>query len=153
VQAVMDAATADPLSDSQLERVVRLALGKRVPTTVETGKAVVAHAAAAMSGGGGTSRTPAAAAEFVRSHQTKRKMEPEDESENRFSEPVGAGESPPKVSGVQSAPPEQRQAATRAPLEVPEVQWGGVSQSIEATAKAKKRGQGTKRPRELLGWP
>jgi hypothetical protein len=30
-QAVMRAATTDPLSDSQLERVVRLALGKRVP--------------------------------------------------------------------------------------------------------------------------
>ncbi len=30
-QAVMRAATADPLSDSQLERVVKLALGKRIP--------------------------------------------------------------------------------------------------------------------------
>jgi hypothetical protein len=30
VQAVLNAATADPLSDSQLDRVVRLALGKRI---------------------------------------------------------------------------------------------------------------------------
>jgi hypothetical protein len=39
---VLDAATADPLSDSQLEQVVRLALGKRVPIAVKTDKAVVA---------------------------------------------------------------------------------------------------------------
>jgi hypothetical protein len=53
-QAVMRAATTDPLSDSQLERVVRLALGKRVPATSETGKAVAAHTAAAVAGGGGS---------------------------------------------------------------------------------------------------
>jgi hypothetical protein len=61
-QAVLDAATADPLSDSQLERVVRLALGKRVPVTVETSKAVAAYAAAASAGGDDTSWTPGAAA-------------------------------------------------------------------------------------------
>ncbi len=47
---MLDAATADPLSDLQLERVVRLALGKRVPITVETGKASVVHATAAAAG-------------------------------------------------------------------------------------------------------
>ncbi len=30
-QAVMEAATANPLSDAQLERIVKLALGKRIP--------------------------------------------------------------------------------------------------------------------------
>jgi hypothetical protein len=39
-QAVMRAATTDPLSDSQMEQVVRLALGKRVPGTGEVSKAV-----------------------------------------------------------------------------------------------------------------
>jgi hypothetical protein len=136
VQAVMDAARADPLSDLQLERVVRLALGKRVPTTVETGKAVVAHAGATMAGGGDKSRTPAATAEFARVHQAKRKLEPEDESESRSSEPIGAGESPPEVNGVQSASPEQQQAAARAQPEVPAAQPGSVTQSAEATAKA-----------------
>ncbi len=138
-QAVMDAATADPLNDSQLERVVRLALGKRVPTTVETGKAVIAHAAAAVAGGGGTAQTPAAGAEFIRSHQTKRKTEPEDEGESRPPVPVEAGESPPEVSGVQSAPPEQRQATTRAPSEVSEARSGSASQSTEMMTKAKKK--------------
>ncbi len=60
-QAVLDAAMADPLRDSQLERVVRLALGKRVPITVEANKAVVACAVAAAAGGDEAPRTPGAA--------------------------------------------------------------------------------------------
>jgi hypothetical protein len=75
VQAMLNAATADSLSNSQLERVVRLALGKRVPATVETDKAVVAHAAAAIAGGKDASPTPPAAAEFTRVHQAKRRLE------------------------------------------------------------------------------
>jgi hypothetical protein len=123
-QAVMDAATGDPLSDSQLERVVRLVLRKRDPTMVETGEAVAAHAAT-TAGGGGSSQTLAAAADFIRSHQIKQRAEPEDEGESRPSEPVEAGESPPEVSGVQPAPPEQQQVTTQAPPEVSEAQSGG----------------------------
>jgi hypothetical protein len=50
-QAMMRAATADPLSDSQLERVEKLALGKRVPTASATSKVAAAHAASAATGG------------------------------------------------------------------------------------------------------
>ncbi len=55
-QAVMRAATTDPLRDSQLERVVRLSLGKRVPAASTTSKAAMAHAAAATTSGGDSSR-------------------------------------------------------------------------------------------------
>ncbi len=137
-QAVMDAATADPLSDSQLEQVMRLALGKRVPATVEGGKAVVAHAAAVMVGGGGSSQASAAEADFIRSHQIKQKAEHEDESEGRPSEPIKAGESPPEMSGVHSAPPEQQQGATRTPSDGSDAQSGGVGQPTKMTTKAQK---------------
>jgi hypothetical protein len=102
----MSAATADPLSDSQLEQVVRLVLGKRVPATSETGKAVAAHTAAAVAGGGDSSQAPAAVAESICGHQIERRAEPEDEGEDRPSGPVNAGESPPEVSRVQPAPRE-----------------------------------------------
>ncbi len=68
-QAVMRTATADPLSDSQLEWVVRLALGKRVPITSGTGKAVAAYTAAVTAGSGNSPWAPAAAAEFIRGEQ------------------------------------------------------------------------------------
>ncbi len=116
-QAVLRAATADPLRDSRLERVVRLALGKRVPATSETVKAVVAHTAAAVTGGGGSSQAPAAVAEFLCGHQIERRTEPEDEGENHPSGPVEAGEPPSEVSGMLPALPEQQQAATQAPSE------------------------------------
>jgi hypothetical protein len=128
-QAVMRAATADPLSDSQLERVVRLALGKRVPATSETCKAAVAHTTAAVAGGGGSSQAPVSVAEFICGHQIERRTESEGEDENRPSDPVGAGESSPAASGVQPAPPEPRKTATQAPSEVSEARSKGVSQS------------------------
>jgi hypothetical protein len=49
-QAVLDAARGDPLRDSQLERVVRLTLGKRAPVGVKTNKAVVACVMTAKAG-------------------------------------------------------------------------------------------------------
>ena len=87
---MLDAAIADPLSDSQLERVVRLALGKRFPVEVEAIKAVVACGAAAKVGRDDTPRTPGAAFEFARIRQPKRRFEPEDEIEDRPPGPAGA---------------------------------------------------------------
>jgi hypothetical protein len=122
-KAVLDIATADPLSDWELERVVRLALGKRVPVAVEASKAVVACATAANASGDDVSRTPGAV--FARIRQPKRRMEPEDESENRSPEPTEAGESPTAGSEAQSTPPERRQVAAQvspaAPMAPPEV--------------------------------
>jgi hypothetical protein len=138
-QAVMSAETADPLSDSQLERVVRLALGKRVPATSETGKAVAANAAAAAAGGGGSSQALAAVAEFICGHQIERRAEPEDEGEDRPSGSAEAGDSPPEVSRVQLAPPEPQQVAPQAPLEVSEARSEGVSQSAEAATETQGR--------------
>jgi hypothetical protein len=59
----MRAATADPLSDAQLERIVKLALGKRVPI-----------ASAAVGGGPPQVTTPAV--EPAGNHQAERKWNP-----------------------------------------------------------------------------
>ncbi len=70
-QAVLDAARGDPISDSQLERLVRLTLGKRAPFGVETGKAVVACITAVKAGNGDAAQAPVAAAEFAHGRQPK----------------------------------------------------------------------------------
>jgi hypothetical protein len=133
-QAVMRAATADPLSNSQLEQVVRLALGKRVPATSVTGKAVAAHTAAAVAGGGGSSQAPAAVAEFSCGRQIERRTEFEEEGENRTSDPVRAGGSPPAASRLEPVSPEPQGVAVQALSEVSEAQSEGVSQSAEAAS-------------------
>jgi hypothetical protein len=153
-QAVMRAATTDPLSDSQLERVVRLALGKRVPATSEPSKGIAAHTAAAMAGGGDSSRAPAAAAEFISNHQVERRMEFEDKGENRSSDPVIAGGSPPAVSRMRPARPEPQEAAAQAPLEVSDAQSEGASQPAEAavaTLGRKKKNRAAKRAAREAG--
>ncbi len=148
-QAVLDAATSDPLSDSQLERVVRLALGKRVPIAVKASKAVVACAAAAKAGGDDAPRTPGAASKFAHVRQPKRRLEPEDESENLAPEPkpTGAGESPPAAGKAQSAPPERQQAAAhsaQASIAAPTTPPESTAASGGATAKTKKKKAKTK---------
>ncbi len=80
---MLDATRADPLSDSQLERLVRLTLGKRALFGVETNKAVVACVTAAKADGDDTARTPGVAFQFARIRQPKWRLEPKDESEDR----------------------------------------------------------------------
>ncbi len=136
--------TADPLSDSQLERVVRLALGKRVPVAVEASKAVVAYAAAAKASSNDAPRTPRAASEFARIHHPKRRLEPENESENRSPEPTGAGESPQAAGEAQSAPPERRLATAQASPAAPTTPPESAAAPSGATAKTKKKKAKTK---------
>jgi hypothetical protein len=133
-QAVMRAATTDPLSDSQLERVVRLALGKRVPAASTTSKAAVAHAATATTSGRDSSRASAPAVELIGDHQAEQRMESEDESESRASDPTRAGGSPPAVSRVRPASPEPLEAAAQTPSEASITQFGGASPPAEAVA-------------------
>jgi hypothetical protein len=77
-----------------------------------------------------------------RTHQPKRRLEPEDESENRSLEPTGAGESPPEAGKARNAPPEQQQTAARAPPETPTAPSENATPSDEATARAKKEKAG-----------
>jgi hypothetical protein len=128
------AAMKDPLSDSQLERVVRLALGKRVPAASKAGKVAAAHVAAAAADGGDSSRAPAAAAKFTGNHQTGQRMESEDESENHASDPTRAGKSPPAVSRIRPASPELLKAAAQAPSEASVALLEDANQPTEAVA-------------------
>ncbi len=141
---MLDAAIADPLSDSQLERVVRLALGKRVPVEVEAIKAVVACVAAAKAGSDDAPRTPGAAFEFARIRQPKRRLEPEDKGENRPLRPAGAWELPPAASKTLRALPERRQAAAQASPAAPTTPLENTAASSGATAKTKKKKAKTK---------
>jgi hypothetical protein len=102
----MRAATADPLSDSQLERVVKLALGKRVPAASVTSNASAAHAAPVTTGGGDLSQSSAPAMGLAGNHQAERRMESEDESESHASGPTRLGGAPPAMGRVRPASPE-----------------------------------------------
>jgi hypothetical protein len=93
-QAVMRAATADPLSDAQLERIVKLALGKRVPI------------ASATMGGGDPPQATTPAVEPASNQQAERKVESKDEGESHASDFTKPGESPPSMSRMRPASPE-----------------------------------------------
>jgi hypothetical protein len=73
-QAVMRATTADPLSDSPLEQVVKLVLGKRVPAASATSKATAAHAAPAVTSGGDSSLASAPAMKLTEDQQAERRV-------------------------------------------------------------------------------
>jgi hypothetical protein len=130
----MRAVTTDPLSDSQLERAVRLALGKRFPVTNEARMVAAAHVAAAAAGGGDSSRAPATAAEFTGDHQAERRMESEDKGESRASDPSRVRGSPPAVNWIRPASPKPLEAAAQEPLEASAAQFEGASQPAEAVA-------------------
>ncbi len=133
-QVVMRAPTADPLSDSQLERVVKLALGKRVPATGATSKVAAAHAAPAATGGRDPSQASAPAVELADNHQVQRRAESEDECETRASDPTGPGGSPPVVGRVRPASPELLGMAAQSSSRVSAAQLTCASPSTEATA-------------------
>jgi hypothetical protein len=77
-QAVMRAATANPLNDEQLERIVRLALGKRVP---------VAPAATA---GGDSLQTTSSTAMLAGDHQAELEVASKDEGESHATDYTGS---------------------------------------------------------------
>jgi hypothetical protein len=114
-QAVMRATTADPLSDSQLEWVVKLALGKRVPTAGATSKAAAAHATPAATGGGGLSQASAPAMKLADNHQAERKVESEGEGESRTSDPTRPGGSPSVMGRIRPASPELLEVTAQLP--------------------------------------
>ncbi len=126
-QAVMRAGTADPLSDSQLERVVKLALGKRFPAAGATSKATAAHAVPAAVGRGDSSQASAPAMELADNHQAERRVEPEDESESRASDPTGTGGSPPAMGRVRPASPKLLGVAAQSSSRASVAQLSGAS--------------------------
>jgi hypothetical protein len=138
-QAVMRAATADPLSDSQLERVVKLALGKRVPAAGATSKAAAAHAAPAVTSGGDSSQASAPVMELTEDRQAERRMESEDESESRALDPTRPEGSPPAVSRVRLELPEPPGVAAQLSSEASVTQLSGASPPAEVADAAQGR--------------
>ncbi len=121
-QAVMRAATADPLSDSQLERVVKLALGKRVPVALTA------------VGGGSPSQASAPAVEPAGNHQAERRVEFQDESESHTSDLTGPGGSPPAMGRIRPASSELRGVAAQSSSGTPVAQLSGTAPLAKAAA-------------------
>jgi hypothetical protein len=118
-QAVMRAVTAYPLSDAQLERIVRLALGKRVldvSTAIANGNPSQVTTATIGSAGG---------------HQVGSEVMSEDEDESHGTDCTGS-EGPPLASRVvQPTSPRSVEAAALEPSGTPVVQPPGGDQSIK----------------------
>ncbi len=123
-QAVMRAATANPLSDAQLERIVKLALGKRVP---------VAPAAAE---GGDPPQATTPAVEPASNHQAEREVESEDEGESHVTDRTGPEESPPTMGKVRLASPELQETVALSLSGAPTAQPPGGVPSAKAVATA-----------------
>jgi hypothetical protein len=121
-QAVMRAATADPLSDSQLERIVRLALGKRVPI------------APAATGGGDPPQATTPTMEPAGNHRTERRAESEEESEGQASDLTGPKGSPPAMGRMRPVSPELRRTAAQSSSGTPAAQPSGKVPSAGAAA-------------------
>jgi hypothetical protein len=100
-QAVMRAATADPLSDAQLEQIVKLALGKRVPIALAT------------MGGGDPPQATTSAMEPAGNHLAEREVESEGEGESHALDLTRPEGSPPAMGKVRPASPKPQGMAAQ----------------------------------------
>jgi hypothetical protein len=119
-QAVMRAVTAYPLSDAQLERIVRLALGKRVLD------------ASATTAGGDPPRATTSVAGSAGGHQAGPEVMSEDGGESHGTDCTGPEEPPLASRVVQPTPPRSVESAALEPPGTSAVQPPGGDQSIKA---------------------
>ncbi len=118
-QAVMRAVTAYPLSDAQLERIVRLALGKGV------------LAASTTTAGGNPPQATTSAAGPAGGHQAGLEVMSEGKGESHGTDCTGS-EGPPLASSVvQPTSPRSVEAATLESSEAPPTQPPGEDPSIK----------------------
>ncbi len=121
-QAVMTAATANPLSDTQLERVVRLALGKRVPVAL------------AVTDGGNPPQATIPAMEPAGNHQAEREVESEDEGVSHATDHTGPEGSLPEIGKARPVSPELQRAAALSSSGTPTKQPSGGAPTAKAAA-------------------
>jgi hypothetical protein len=135
-QAVMRAATANPLSDAQLEQIVKLALGKRVPV------------APAATDGGNPPQATTPAVEPAGNHQAEREVGSEDKGESHATDHTGPEGSPPAMGKVRPASPELQKTAALSSSGAQTVQPPGGAPSAKAAATTqggKKKNRAAKR--------
>jgi hypothetical protein len=121
-QAVMEAATADPLSDALLERIVKLALGKRIPI------------APAVTGDRDPSRAATPAIGPAGNQPARRRVESEDEGESHALDLTGPEGSPPAMGRIRPASPEPRKVAAHPSPGTSVTQPSGTAPSAKAVA-------------------
>jgi hypothetical protein len=138
------------ISDTQLERLVKLALGKRTSPEVKTDKAVMACITVAKTVGGHTVQAPGAASEFAHGHQPKWRLGPEDKAGNRLSGYAGAEELPSASDDARDAPPERWEAATQVSPAAPVAPPGSVApRRSDKTQEKEGKDQGGRGTRQL----
>ena len=120
-QAVMKAATADPLCNAQLERIVKLALGKRIPVTP------------AATGGGDPPQTATPATGPAGNQPARRRVESENEGESHASSLTRPKGSSLATGKAWPASPEPRQAA-QSSSGTPAAQPSGTTPQAKAAA-------------------
>ena len=118
----MRAATANPLSDAQLERIVKLALGKRVPVTPT---ATV---------GGDPPQATTSAAKLAGDHQAELEVASEDEDEGHAMKCTGPEGPPPARGEGQPASPELQEAVALESSGAPTTQPSGRVPSVKTMA-------------------
>jgi hypothetical protein len=118
-QAVMRAATANPLSDAQLERIVKLALGKRVPVIP------------AVAAGRDPPQATTLAARPAGDHKTESEVVSEDEGESHATDCTGPVGPPPAKGVVRPASAELREAAALRSSGAPVAQPLGGNPSVK----------------------
>ncbi len=116
---MMRAATANPLSDAQLERIVKLALGKRVPV------------APAVMAGRDPPQATTSEARPAGDHQAGPEVVSEDEGESHATDCTGPEGPPPARGVVRPASPELREAAALRPSGAPVAQLPGKNPSVK----------------------
>jgi hypothetical protein len=127
-QAVLDAVRQDPFSDSQLGRLVMLALGKKTCHETRASEVIVACITTVKeTGSGSAAQAPGAASEFDRGRQPKRRLDTEGEVESCLSGSAGAGDPPPASDDAQDAPPERREAAMQVSPAAPVAPPGSIA--------------------------
>ncbi len=135
-QAEMRAATADPLRNLQLERIVKLALGKRVPI------------APTATGGGDPSQATTPAVEPAGNQHAERRVESEEESESHALDPTRPGGSPPAMGKARPAASELRGLAAQSSSGTPAAQPSGTAppaKAVATTQEGKKKNRAARR--------
>jgi hypothetical protein len=111
-----------PLSDTQLERIVRLALGKRVPVAL------------AVTAGGDPPQATTLAVEPAGDHQAELEVASKDECQSHATDCTGPEGSPPARGEVRPLSPELQEAVALRPSGAPTAQPMGGVPSAKAMA-------------------
>jgi hypothetical protein len=133
----LNAARKDPISETQLERLVKLALGMKTLPEAKTGEAVMSCITIAEAGGTDTTQAPGAASEFTHGHRPKQKLDPGHEAEDCPSRYAGAEEMLPTLGDDLNTPPKRQDTTAQVSPAIPAAPPESTAAPSGTTAKPK----------------